>query len=354
LILGIAVFVGLWLTVTPDDVTARGVQLALGAVAVAGVMVSSRLPVLAVIVTAAATACAWLLGVTADPFVLTGFAVFRLAEARGGRRFPWWMFAGALVVVVASAIFGAEGAEDRFRGMLLSALVLSVAWVLGVRTREVRSEAAARSRAEERFRLARDVHDVLSHSLGTIGVQAGVAAHVTTLGTDELREVLRGVESGARSSLSELKALLQRERADIDVDDVASSPLSAALAGIARNAENAGVAVRLDAEEAIDVLPADVRTTVLRIVQEAVTNVIRHAAASSVVVTLDVSSETVAVSVEDDGQGSQGGIRPGHGLMGMHERVELLDGTLEIASSASGFRVSAALPLQGPPVGGRG
>lgn len=347
-------FVGLWLTVTPDDVIARVVQVALGAVAVAGVMLSSRLPVTAMIVTAAATACAWLLGMTADPFVLTGFAVFRLAETRGARRFPWWMFAGATIAAVVSAIFGAEGAEDRFRGMLLSALVLSVAWVLGVRTREVRCEAAARSRAEERLRLARDVHDVLSHSLGTIGVQAGVAAHVTTLGTDELREVLRGVESNARSSLSELKALLRRERADIDVDDMASSPLSAALSDVARTAEKANVTVRLDSEEAIDVLPADARTTVLRIVQEALTNVIRHAAASSVVVALRVSSETVTVSVEDDGRGAQGGIRPGHGLMGMSERVELLGGTVDFVSSASGFGVSAVVPLRQPPVGGRG
>lgn len=354
LLLGLAVFVGLWLTVTPDDGIARWVQLALGAIAVTGVMVSSRLPLLAVIVTAAATACAWLLGMTADPFVLTGFAAFKLAETRGGRKFPWWMFAGAFVVVLASAIFGAEGAEDRFRGMLLSALVLSVAWVLGVRTREVKREAAARSRAEERLRLARDVHDVLSHSLGAIGVQAGVAAHVTALGTDELREVLRGIESDARSSLSELKTLLQRERADIKADDVALSPLSAALAGVARTAEKAGVAVHLDAEETIDVLPADVRTTVLRIVQEGVTNVVRHAAASSLVVTLRVSSEAVTVGVEDDGHGARGEIRPGHGLMGMRERVELLGGTVDFTSSTSGFKVSAAMPAQRRSFEGRG
>ncbi|WP_159500764.1 sensor histidine kinase [Microbacterium sp. 18062] len=354
LLLGFAVFVGLWLTVTPDGVIARWAQLALGAIAVTGVMVSSRLPLLAVIVTAAATACAWLLGVTADPFVLTGFAVFGLAETRGGRKFPWWMFAGAFVVVVASAIFGAEGAEDRFRGMLLSALVLSVAWVLGVRTREVKREAAARSRAEERLRLARDVHDVLSHSLGSIGVQAGVAAHVTVLGADDLREVLRGIESDVRLSLSELKTLLQLERSDIEADDMASSPLSAALAGVALTAEKAGVAVHLDTEQAIDVLPADVRTTVLRIVQEAVTNVVRHASASSVAVTLRISSEAVTVGVEDDGQGARGEIRPGHGLMGMRERAELLGGTVDFTSSTSGSTVSAAVPLQRRSVGGQG
>jgi signal transduction histidine kinase len=341
-------------TVTPDVVTVRWVQLALGALAVAGVMVSSRLPVLAVIVTAAATASAWLMGVTADPFVLTGFAVFGLAETRGGRKFPWWMFAGAIVVLVTSAIFGAEGAEDRFRGMLMSAVVLSVAWVLGVRTREVTDEVAARSRAEERLRLARDVHDVLSHSLGAIGVQAGVAAHVTALDTEELRGVLRGIEGDARSSLSELKTLLQRERTDADAD--ASSPLSAALAGVVQTAERAGVAVHLDSDGgAVDTLPAGVRTTALRVVQEAVTNVIRHAGASSVIVTIRISSDTMTVRVEDDGQGAQIMFRPGHGLTGMRERVELLGGAVDLASSSSGFTVYVALPLQTPPSdGGRG
>lgn len=350
---GTAVFVGLWLTVTPDDALARVIQLAVGVVAVAGVVLSSRLPLAGVIVTAMATACAWVLGLTADPFVLAGFAVFRLAEKRGVRRFPWWMMAGAFVVVVVSTIFGAEGAEDRFRAMLLSALVLSVAWVLGVRTREVEQQAAARSRAEERLRLARDVHDVLSHSLGAIGVRSGVAAHVGTLGAEELCEVLRGIESDARSSLSELNVLLHRERTDIEGQAIVSSPLSAALAEIARSAEKSGVLVRLDADDAVDELPADVRTTVLRIVQEAVTNVVRHAQASSAIVTLRASTSATTVEVQDDGRGARGGIRLGHGLTGMRERVELLGGAVAFTSSDSGFVVAARVPLPTSVAGGR-
>lgn len=350
----IAVFVGLWLTVTPDDVLARVIQLAVGSVAVAGVMLSSRFPLAGLIVTAVSTAFGWILGLTADPFVLAGFTVFRLAEKRGARRFPWWMFAGALVVVLVSTILGAEGAEDRFRALLLSALVLSVAWVLGVRTREVEQQAAARSRAEERLRLARDVHDVLSHSLGAIGVRSGVAAHVGTLGAEELREVLRGIESDARSSLSELKVLLHREREDIDGQAIVSSPLSAALAGIARTAEKSGVLVQFDEDDAGHELSAEVRTTVLRIVQEAVTNVIRHAQASSAIVTLRVSSSATTVTVEDDGRGSRGEIRLGHGLTGMRERVELLGGAVAFTSSDSGFTVAATMPLSGPSIEGDG
>lgn len=114
-----------------------------------------------------------------------------------------------------------------------------------------------------------------------------------------------------------------------------------------------GVAVRLDVEGAIDALPVDVRTTVLRIVQEAVTNAVRHAGPCSVVVTLRVSSDEVCVRVEDDGPGAHGGIRPGHGLIGLRERVELRGGTVAFASSASGFVVTARLPVV-PAVGGRG
>lgn len=348
--LGVAVVVGLWFTVTPGDVAARWMQLSLGAVAIAGLMVASRSPVVAVVVTAGATAGAWLAGVTADPFVLTGVAVFRLAESRGERRFPWWMFVGAAIVAITSAVTGADGVEDRLRGMLLSAVVLAAAWALGVRTREVKREAAARSRAEERLRLARDVHDVLSRSLGAIGVQAGVAAHVTTLGNEELRGVLHEIEGDARSSLSELKLLIQRERAD--GDSAGSVPLSAALAGAMQIAERTGVAVQLDSDGDIDALPAAVRTTALRVVQEAVTNVVRHSGASSMRVTLHVLAERVTVRVEDNGHGSANEVVPGHGLTGMRERVELVAGTVDFAASTTGFTVSAVMPLTAAPAKG--
>jgi Signal transduction histidine kinase len=309
-------------------------------------MLSAHRPALAVILTAGATASAWLLGVTADPFLLTGFAVFRHAERRGVRRFPWWMFAGLLIVLALSLGFGAEGVEDRLRGMLLSAVVLSAARVLGVRTREARREAAARSRADERLRLARDVHDVLSHSLGAIGVRAGVAAHVTSLDADELRGTLREIEGDARSSLSELKLLLQRERAGGD----SSFPLNAALAEIIRMAERADVKARLSFEGDVDALPAVVRTTVLRVVQEAVTNVIRHATADGLTVTLRISDDAAEIQVTDDGRGAPNGVRDGHGLIGMRERVELAGGTLRVVSTSEGFTVSASVPL-GVPVG---
>ncbi|WP_083709824.1 sensor histidine kinase [Leifsonia sp. ALI-44-B] len=353
---GVAVVAGLWITVAPTDGEGRWVQLALAALAVAGLVASGRWPVLAVAVTGTATGVAVLLGLTADPFVLTGFTVFALAEQRGSRRFPWWMVAGVAVLLISSAGLSAEGVEERFRGLLLSAVVLSASWVLGVRTRQARVEAAARSRAEERFRLARDVHDVLSHSLGTIGVRAGVAAHVTSLDEADLRVALRDIEQGARESLAELKTLLHRERAgSSDAPEGLTPPsaqLTTFLAHAVEHAERAGLRTRLDLFGAIDDLPAPVRVTVHRVTQEAVTNALRHAAASSLVVSVRISADRVDVEVQDDGRGAPTGVREGHGLTGMRERVALVGGVLDIAADARGFTVTVSLPLNGTRAGG--
>ncbi|WP_209704496.1 sensor histidine kinase [Leucobacter exalbidus] len=348
LVFGLAVIAGLWLTVPPHDGDARWVQLVLATAAVGGVLLSRSWPVLALLVTAVATGVAWVFGVTADPFVLTGFTVFVLAERRGSRRFPWWMLIAALLVLFLSMGLGAEGVEDRFRGMLLSTVVLAASWVLGVRTRQARRESAARSRAEERLRMSRDVHDVLSHSLGTIGVRAGIAAHVSTLDNAQLRAVLHEIADDARTSLAELKDLLQQERSnDEGVSATPSSlPLVGALADLAQAAERTGIRAIVEVDGDLDRLPAALRTTVHRIAQEAVTNVIRHAAASSVSIGVRISDESVKVEVRDDGQGAPQGFREGHGLTGMRERVGLRGGTFRATTSTPGFIVTATMPCR--------
>ncbi|MGO4783796.1 sensor histidine kinase [Cryobacterium sp. W22_MBD10_FK3] len=371
LVFGVVVVAGLWLTVLPTGGAGRGGQLALAAAAVCGLLLAGRWAVAAVMVTMVATTSAWMLGVTADPFVLTAVALFVVAERQGSQRFPWWMLGAGGGVAVAALGLSAEGVENRFRGMLLGALVLGASWFLGVRTRQVHEEAAARSRAEERLRLARDVHDVLSHSLGTIGMRAGIAAHVPTLGEAELRAVLREVEEGARSSLAELKGVLQRERAggeelsapflsaqslaaqslsaqSLSAQSLSAQSLSAALADTARSAERADVRTRLDLTGDLDELPAAVRTTVYRLVQEAVTNAVRHASATSLVITARAAADRVHLEVRDDGRGAAPGFREGHGLTGMRERVALLGGTLQLETVAPGFGITVTLPLATP------
>lgn len=348
LFFSLTVFAGMWLTVTaPADL--RTWQLVLGAVAVLGAVLSRWFAIVGALVAGIATATGWALGVTADPFLMASVGVLAFAERRGSRRFPWWLLTAWAALVVTALILGsppdAAGFEDRMRGALLSAIVLAAAWALGVRTRQARQEAAARARTDERLRLARDVHDALSHSLGAIGVQAGVAAHVTALGEPELRATLQEVESQARSSLLELKSLLHSERSAVSETGTVSLPLTGLLRDTARTAERSGLAVELDSMESVDGLPAAVRTTVHRIVQEAVTNTIRHARASTLRISATVLDATVEVIVSDDGVGAPDGLRVGHGLTGMRERVALLGGELSIESTPTGLTVIARLPV---------
>jgi len=347
LLFSLTVFAGMWLTIAaPADL--RASQLVLGAVAVLGAVLSRWFPLVGVFVAGIATATGWSLGVTADPFLLASVGVLAFAERRGSRRFPWWLLIAWAALVVTALILGSPpdvtGFEDRMRGALLSAIVLAAAWVLGVRTRQARQEAAARARTDERLRLARDVHDALSHSLGAIGVQAGVAAHVTALGEPELRATLQEVESQARSSLLELKSLLHSERSAVSDTGTASLPLTGLLRDTARTAERSGLGVELDRTASVDLLPVAVRTTVYRIVQEAVTNTIRHAKASTLRISVTVVDATVEVIVRDDGIGSSGNVREGHGLIGMRERVALLGGQLSVEPTPTGLTVSARLP----------
>ena len=348
LLFSLTVFAGMWLTVTAPA-GLRAWQLALGAVAVLGAVLSRRLPLVGVFLAGIATALGWSFGVTVDPFLLVSVGVLTFAERRGSRRFPWWLLIAWAGLVVTALVLGsppdAAGFEDRMRGALLSAIVLAAAWVLGVRTRQARLEAAARARTDERRRLARDVHDALSHSLGAIGVQAGVAAHVTALGEPELRATLQEVESQARSSLLELKSLLHSERSALSETGTASLPLIGLLRDTARTAERSGLMVELDSTDSVDSLPAAVRATVHRIVQEAVTNAIRHAEASTLSISVAVLDVSVEVVVSDDGIGAPDGVREGHGLTGMRERVALVGGELSVEPTSTGLTVFAHLPF---------
>ena len=164
LLFGFAVFAAFWLTVPVIDAD-RPLQLMLGAAAVGGMLVGARVPLLGSLVAATATAAGLGCGVTVDPFLLASVGVLAVAERSGSRRFPWWLLVIGIVLTLGTLVLGGDPGStefvDRTRTLLLSALVLAAAWVLGVRTRQSRETAEARARAEERLRLARDVHDVL-------------------------------------------------------------------------------------------------------------------------------------------------------------------------------------------------
>lgn len=358
LLLGIIVIVGLWLTVVPSGEAGRGLQLGLASAAVVSLLSRRRWPSLSVAGTATTTGSAWVLGLTADPFVLTGLCLFAVAELRVSRRVPWWLLAASGLIGLTTLGFSAEGVEVRFRGVMLGVIVLSASWSLGVRTREVRYEAALRSRVDERRRLARDVHDVLSHSLGTIGVRAGVAAHVSTLGSTGLRTVLHEIENEARVSLSELKSLMRRERtgdlATVESETATSLSLAARLDGLTRSAERSGLSTVLEVDGDMKGLSTTTQTTVHRLVQEAVTNTIRHASAATLAIGVQMRDGRVDIEVRDDGHGAGLEVCEGNGLMGMRERVAMVGGMVRFETSPGGFSVLASVPeSNAEDVGGR-
>lgn len=340
----ILVVLVLWLTVPAPDLVSRLTQIALGILAITGVCLRNLCPRTAFILALLSTGIATALGLTADPLLLAGVALNSVAIKRGRRALPRPMLGILFLGVFMALLFGADGSGDDMRGVLFGVLTLCGSWALGVKTREAQRLAASNATIEERMRLARDVHDVLSHSLGAIGVQAGVAAHIGRLGEEQLRSTLRDVEQLSRSSIAELKTLLKEARG-VDEEAPSARTLSDLLVETARSAERSGIRATFKAM-GIEELPATHSATVHRVVQESVNNMIRHSGASHCDIEVTVSGCAVAIRVTDNGHGDESDTHDGFGLRGMQERVNLLDGTLHAGNLRSGgFQVTAVLPL---------
>ena len=265
----------------------------------------------------------------------------------------------AMVVAVA-----ASGA--RFDTMAGNAVVFAVVWLVGDRQRRAVAEAAAeRARAaelassreqlarqavmEERLAIARELHDIVAHAMSVITVQSGTARMVMDGSPDVAREALSAIEDTSRKALAEMRRLLSVLRADTAAGgDVLLSPARglADLDSLVDVAAASGLRVELSRQGDPVALPAGAELAAYRIVQEALTNVCRHARASSASVVVRYEPSEVAVEVTDDGIG--GAPRPGgHGLVGMRERAALYGGEVEAAPRPEGgFRVRARIPLE--------
>ncbi|WP_164860108.1 sensor histidine kinase [Actinomyces wuliandei] len=280
---------------------------------------------------------------TYDPFIIVGIALFTLAERSAGKLFPRLLTGSVVVVLLGLLTFTAEGNEEGIRSALLSGAVLMASWVLGARTRQVRQEAGARARSEERLHMAREVHDTLSQALGLIGMRAGVAAHVPALDEQRLREELRQIEETARSGTNELKTLLQRQRDNspeathgTDRDGTHRQSLEQRLSGVARMAEESGIAASVEVIGPVETLPEAVKATVHRVSREATANTIRHSSASSVAITVSFHDDGIQVCVSDNGIGNTSRLQEGNGITGMRERAALLSGTLTLTHRKGG------------------
>ena len=295
------------------------------------------------------------------------------------RRTAWLAATGTAVAVAGIELF--LYGETMFDGEPLYAAVTVFAamwWGEAVRARRAyvaelrdRAERAERTREEEarrrvdeeRMRIARELHDVVSHTIGVISVQAGVAAHLLHRRPDKAADSLAAIRQASDEALGELHAMLGVLR-EGDGHGRGEAPLSPApgldeLDALVAQAAGAGLEVQVSLEGAPRRLPPAVDLAAYRVVQESLTNVVRHAAASRAEVTVTHGGDRVVVEVTDDGNGLESacGRQPsdsdrqdrrsgGQGIVGMRERARVLGGSLEAGPRpGGGFRVRASLPV---------
>jgi signal transduction histidine kinase len=234
--------------------------------------------------------------------------------------------------------FDAERSEDR-----------------AVRLEREQAERERAAAAAERGRIARELHDVIAHSVSLMGVQAGAVERVLERDPDKAREALRSIQATARESVGELRRLLGILRAQEEPLGVSPQPGLAALSSLVEENRSAGLSVALAVDGDARALPAGVELSAYRVIQEALTNVRKHAPGASAQVRLCYRAHEVELIVLNSASTATNG-RPrtstqssGHGLVGMRERVAIYGGLLEARPETDGgFIVRARIPVQGP------
>ncbi|MFG3698102.1 sensor histidine kinase [Micromonospora sp. NPDC047620] len=318
-------------------------------------------PVLAVVVLAGAVAVA--VGVAGDAVVFAvAFALYPVALATSTRD-----GVAALVVVLAALtaaglaggtvpglpIVSSRAGEESFATtpvpvLLYAATVVAASWTLAravsARRRHVTQLAASRADqavAEERLRIARDIHDVVGHSLSLIAMKAAVANHLADSHPEQGRAALGAIERVSRSALDDIRVVLGALR-----DPADTAPSFTELDRLVEDVRAAGVTVDVDRAADLSRVPAAVQASAYRIVQEALTNVLRHAGPTRCRLAVAVEPGMLAVAVVDDGGSGRAVGPPGHGLRGMRERAVMHGGTLATGvEPGGGFAVRARLPF---------
>ncbi|MEV1333600.1 sensor histidine kinase [Micromonospora costi] len=351
--------------IAPDAAPVRAVDVALVLVTAVAVAVCRRYPVVAVV---AVTAAMLALHVRVHPGVSAAFPVLGAVYVtawRGQRA------AAGLASVVFLAGFLARDVSvapaDRPGQQVVERTALLLGWFVAaniaglvarqrrayleqveqraIEAERTREEMALRRAGEERLRIARDLHDSLTHSISVIKVQAGIAVHLARKHGEEPSAALLAIQEAGGAAMRELRATLDVLRSPSDGD-----PVGLARVGeLAERTRAAGVDVQVKVIGQRRDLPAEVDQAGYRVVQEALTNVARHAGPATAQVHVEYAPAQLTVSVTDDGQASPARPpTPGVGLRGMRERVTGLGGTLQAAArDGGGFGVRATFPLDG-------
>jgi signal transduction histidine kinase len=332
--------------------TAIGVPLAL--LLAVPLFFRRRYPLAVLALTTAATAIA-VGDYGYNPFP-AGVALFTVA-ARCERRVS--LAAGGIALAVLAPPLWAHAGWGHPYVLLGRLLPFAIAWLagdsIGIRRRYVqeleekaerlereREREAARAVAEEQARIARELHDVIAHNLSVMVVQAAAADDVFETRPDRAREALRRVEATGRSALAELRQLLGDVRGN--GADFAPQPGLGRLDELVREVGDAGLEVAITIEGTPTEVPTALDLSAYRIVQEALTNTLKHAHARRAEVAVRYQGSTLDIEVRDDGSGDGGG--SGHGLIGMRERVAVFGGSLSAGPAENGgFAVAASFPL---------
>ncbi len=244
------------------------------------------------------------------------------------------------------------------------ALATIIAWLIGHSIRQaqaqaelVRAQSAAQTAMAERLRIARELHDIVAHSIGIIAIQAGAGRRVFDARPDEARDALAAIEATSRETLSGLRRMVTGlRRADPEPGPGQAPPGPApglpAIERLATSTLEAGVKVDVDWHGSREPLPTDIDLSAFRIIQEAVTNVVRHAGTGQCQVCIDRQDGQLSIEVTDSGRGGSGhgGMAgTGYGITGMRERAALLGGDFSAGPRpGGGFRVAVRLPLPAP------
>ncbi len=291
------------------------------------------------------------------PYVALAFAIVS-AIVRGARSWAWISVAAAWVLTLAiSLVVGIDLQPGRVAGITLGILIV-MGIAEAVRSRrenyaEFSRRYAERKQSEvqaERVRIARELHDVLAHSLSQINVQAGVGLHLMDSQPDKARDALASIKDTSKTALDEVRSVLGVLRAEGGADPSAPlvpEPDLSRLAGLAASIEAQGIQVTIE-NDITSPPPAATQLALYRIAQESLTNVLRHAKATAVTVDAGRHDDDYVLTITDNGTGGGPSRSDGRGLLGMHERAELLGGSLEAGPVAGGgFRVSARIPAKG-------
>jgi signal transduction histidine kinase len=244
-------------------------------------------------------------------------------------------------------------------------VLCSIVWLAGFALRERSAQAEAAEQragraeaeravtariavAEERARIARELHDIVAHSVSVMVLQVGAVRHNLPEALEEDSEALRGVEQTGRNALAEMRLLLGAMRREGDDLELEPQPGLGSLDALLEEVGRAGLPVRLHVDGEPSPLPRPIDLSAYRIVQEGLTNALKHAHAKAADVTIRYGPRELQIDVRDDGVGSAPGDGLGHGLVGMRERVTIYGGEMTAgAASGGGYLLSTRLPLDG-------